>query len=142
MTLFDHERLDVYNAAIAFVAWIGELLDGPLSERKLSAVKHLDAASQSIANNIAEGNGKRSAPDRSRFLDIAAGSALECAACLDGLVARRRLDPACARSGKEILARIVSMLCKMVARLAGRPRTSTSTSTSTSTTRDEDRARE
>ncbi len=45
-----------------------------------------------IANNIAEGNGKRSLPDRCRYLDIARGSALECAACLDGLVARRKLS--------------------------------------------------
>jgi four helix bundle protein len=75
MTLFDHERLDVYKASITFVAWIGDLLDGPLVECRLSAVKHLDAASQSIANNIAEGNGKRSLADRCRFLDIAVGSA-------------------------------------------------------------------
>jgi len=140
MALFDHERLDVYQAAIAFVGWIGELLDGPLATCRLSAIKHLDAASQSIANNIAEGNGKRSLPDRCRFLDIAVGSALECAACIDGLVARRRLEAAIAHDGKVILARIVSMLCRMVERLAGKPRSSTSTSRSTSTS-DEDRAR-
>jgi four helix bundle protein len=92
MSLFDHEKLDAYHAAIEFVGWVGELLDGPLSACRLSATRHLDAASQSIANNIAEGNGKRSLVDRSRFLDIATGSAVECAACLDGLVARRRLD--------------------------------------------------
>ena len=36
MALFDHEKLDVYKASIVFVAWLGELLDGPLSECRLS----------------------------------------------------------------------------------------------------------
>ena len=74
--------------------------------------------SQSIANNIAEGNGKRSMPDRCRFLDIARGSALECAACIDGLVARKRLAMDVGETGKAILTRIVSMLSKLVASLS------------------------
>jgi hypothetical protein len=30
-TCFDHEKLDVYRKAIEFLAWAGELLDGPLA---------------------------------------------------------------------------------------------------------------
>ena len=44
--------------------------------------------------------------------DIARGSTLECAACLDVLVAGKRL--ARAEQGKEILARIVSMLAGLI----------------------------
>jgi four helix bundle protein len=40
-------------------------------------------AAQSISLNIAEGNGKRSLKDRSRFFDISRGSALECSAIQD-----------------------------------------------------------
>ncbi len=72
----------------------------------------LDRASTSIPLNIAEGNGKYTAPDRCRFFDIARGSALECAACLDVLVAKKRLDQA--EQGKEILVRIVSMLVGLI----------------------------
>jgi four helix bundle protein len=72
----------------------------------------LDRASTSIPLNIAEGNGKYTAPDRCRFFDIARGSALECAACLDLLVAKKRL--AQAEPGKEILVRIVSMLVGLI----------------------------
>jgi four helix bundle protein len=116
----DHERLDVYRLAVEFAAWVGELIDdGPLKGRKISAVKHLDDSSRSIVNNIAEGNGKRSLPDRCRFLDISRGSALECASCLDILVARKRLGAEQAAVGKTMLVRIVSMLSKLIERLLG-----------------------
>jgi four helix bundle protein len=118
--VFDHERLDVYRLGVEFLAWLGELLDeGPLRGCKLKAVKHLDDSSRSIVNNIAEGNGKRSHADRCRFFDMARGSALECASCLDVLVARKRLDPSLAVVGKDMLVRIVSMLTKLTERLLG-----------------------
>jgi len=116
----DHERLDVYRLAIEFIAWTGELLDGPLAEVRMDARRHLDDASQSIANNIAEGNGKRSVADRCRFLDIARGSALECGACLDALGARKKLELERMQVGKQMLERIVSMLWRMIERLQPR----------------------
>jgi len=95
---FDHEKLDVYRLSIEFQRWVGPLIEAGLGKgARLSAAKHLDEASTSISNNIAEGNGKRSAADRCRYLDIARGSALECAACLDVLVARNRVSDDLAR---------------------------------------------
>ena len=132
-TVFDHEKLQVYALSIEFQRWVGPVIDHGLAKgRRLAALKHLDEASTSISNNIAEGNGKRSAPDRCRFLDISRGSALECAACLDVLVARGRLLPDTAKEGKTLLVRIVSMISKLIDRLGGAVRSSTSTSTSTS----------
>ncbi|HEV3409649.1 MAG TPA: four helix bundle protein, partial [Chthoniobacterales bacterium] len=72
--LFDHEKLEVYQEAIAFCAWAGELID---TLPRLAARDQLDRASTSIPLNIAEGNAKFSAADRSRFLEIARGSAVE-----------------------------------------------------------------
>ena len=116
--VFDHEKLDVYRLSIELQAWVGELLDEGFGARpKPSATKHLDDASTSISNNIAEGNGKRSKPDRARFIDIACGSALECAACIDALVVRGLLDQGRAQTGKLFLHRIVSMLHKLRMRL-------------------------
>ncbi len=60
--------------------------------KSLAAYDQLDRVSTSIALNIAEGNGKCSAPDRCRFFDITRGFALECAACLDVLVAKKRYE--------------------------------------------------
>lgn len=116
---FDHEKLDVYCLAVDFARWAGEVLDGPLKGCKVSAVKHLDESSRSVVRNIAEGNGKRSYPDRCRFFDIARGSALECAGDLDLLVARKRLAEGLAAQGKALLVRIVSMLVKLIDKLLG-----------------------
>ena len=76
----------------------------------------LDRASESIALNIAEGNGKYSPKDRCRFFDIAHGSSLECAAGLDILVAKARATPDQILAGKERLQRIVRMLIGLIKR--------------------------
>jgi four helix bundle protein len=115
----DHEKLDVYRLAVDFARWAGEIIGGPLSGCTAKSLEHLDESSRSIARNIAEGNGKRSRKARCRFLDISRGSALECAASLDILVARGRLDEGLARQGKAMLVRVVSMLVKLVDKLTG-----------------------
>jgi four helix bundle protein len=114
---FDHERLDVYRVAIEFVVWADDLLDGLPTGKRGSAVKQLERAMTSIPLNVAEGNGKRSRKDRSRYLDIARGSALESAACLDVLVARSVLRPSDVSKGKNLLHRIVGMLSKLTVSL-------------------------
>jgi four helix bundle protein len=116
--LFDHEKLDVYRDAIAFCAWVGEFL--PTIDGKVAAKDQLDRASTSIPLNIAEGNGKFSPRDRARFLEMARGSALECAACLDVLVARKLAIPEQTTPGKEQLLRIVQMLVGMLRRFSER----------------------
>lgn len=115
--LFDHEKLEVYQTAIAFCAWAGELIE---SLPRIAARDQLDRASTSIPLNIAEGNAKFSAADRSRFLEIARGSAVECAACLDVLVARKRTNAPFVRSAKEQLAAIVRMLVGLLKRFSER----------------------
>jgi len=115
-TYFDHEKLDVYREAIAFCGWAGELLNS--ISAKAAAKDQLDRASTSIPLNIAEGNGKFSAKDRARFLEIARGSALECAAALDVLVVRKLAEPEQIAKAKENLARIVQMLMGMLRRFS------------------------
>ena len=73
-------------------------------------------ASQSIPQNIAEGNGKRSGPDRRRFFGIARGSALECASVLDILLVCEAITIVEVNTGKGMLHRIVSMLTRMTER--------------------------
>ena len=115
---FDHEKLDVYRESISFCGWVGELLADIAG--KAAAKDQLDRASTSLPLNIAEGNGKFSDADRSRFLEIARGSALECAACLDVLVARKLIGREQIVPAKEKLVRIVNMLMGMLKRFSGR----------------------
>ena len=88
---FDHEKLDVYRVALEFVAWSFEVCQR-LTGTHRHARDQLLRSSQSVPQNIAEGNGKRSLADRQRFFEIARGSALESAASLDVLVACRALS--------------------------------------------------
>src|SRR4051812_17096833 len=87
---FDHEKLDVYQEAIAFCGWVGEFLS--VATAKAAAKDQLDRASTSIPLNIAEGNAKFSDADRARFLEIARGSTLECAASVDVLAVRKLIS--------------------------------------------------
>jgi len=116
--VFDHEKLEVYRDSIALCGWVGEFLSK--IEGKTAAKDQLDRASTSIPLNIAEGNGKFSQRDRARFLEMARGSALECAACLDVLVARNLAVPDQITVAKERLVRIVQMLVGMLRRFSER----------------------
>src|ERR1700756_3225894 len=115
---FDHEKLDVYQEAIAFCGWVGELLAA--MSAKVAAKDQLDRASTSIPLNIAEGNGKFSAKDRARFFEMARGSALECAACLDVLLVRKLATEEQADTAKERLERIVQMLIGLLRKFSER----------------------
>jgi four helix bundle protein len=115
---FDHEKLDVYQEAIAFCGWVGEFLTAISS--KAAAKDQLDRASTSIPLNIAEGNGKFSSKDRARFFEMARGSALECAACLDVLLVRKLAGEEQVILSKERLARIVQMLVGLLRKFSAR----------------------
>ncbi len=115
---FDHEKLDVYREAIDFCGWVGEFLAA--ISAKTAAKDQLDRASTSIPLNLAEGNGKFSARDRARFLQMARGSALECAACLDVLFMRKLASEPQVAEQKERLARIVQMLIGLLRKFSER----------------------
>jgi four helix bundle protein len=97
--MFDHEKLRVYQEALAFASWAEAILD---------------RAKTSILLNIAEGNGRFTPPDRCRFFDTARGSVLECAACLDLLAVKNVIDQRELADGKTMLERIVSMLIGLI----------------------------
>ncbi len=111
---FGHEKLAVYQEAIGFIAWLSDLLE---TLPRVGDIKdQLERASISIPLNIAEGNGKYTAKDRCRFFDIAHGSALECAASLDVLVAKKKCAAEQIQAGKNRLESIVRMLFGLIKR--------------------------
>src|ERR1700736_877680 len=99
--------------------WITDFFDDvsqSSSQHRRELIEQLDRASLSILLNTAEGNGKRQGRQRAKFFDDARGSAFECAACLDASVARRFVSITRIRPGKEMLARVVAMLTRLVDR--------------------------
>ena len=105
---FSHEDLRVYQRSIEFGAWAQ-----PVLERLppgVSARSQLERAATSIPLNIAEGNIKSSLRERRKYWEIALGSAAECAAVLDVLVARGLQARPQVASGKEMLVEVASML--------------------------------
>jgi four helix bundle protein len=116
--MFTHERLIAYQRAIAFVAWTQTILE--LLPAKVSARDQLDRASTSIPLNLAEGNGKFSVKDRARFWQIAHGSAVECAAILDVIVARGLQRQEEILAGKRLLSEIVGLTLGLLNKLETR----------------------
>jgi four helix bundle protein len=88
-----------------------------VSDRRLGALRaQLDRASVSIVLNIAEGAGRRTTRDKANFFTIARGSAAECAAILDLLLARGLAPASSHRHGRGLLIRVVQMLTRLIAR--------------------------
>src|SRR5882762_4686364 len=113
---FDHEKLVAYQRSIQFVTWSRPLLEN--QSLKFAVSDQLDRASTSVPLNIAEGNAKYTAPDRCRYFDTARGSALECAACLDVLVAKGRCTAEQTQYGKELLEETVALLVGLIRSIA------------------------
>src|SRR4051812_43893223 len=102
---FDHERLDVYQLELQFITWVTPLIEEArqtASGKSREVCDQLDRASLSALLNTAEGNGKRQRQGRAKFFDDARGSATECAACLDALVAKTVFGSERVLEGKEL----------------------------------------
>ena len=107
-----HEKLDVYQVAIEFLAY-ASLLSSELPRGSNYLVDQLRRAALSVPLNIAEATGKPGGQDRKRFYSIARGSAAECGAVLDAAYAMKLIQRDDLSQGKGMLVRLVAMLTKM-----------------------------
>ncbi len=83
---FGHEKLIVYQKGMRFATIRSALIDG--LPRRVAACDHLYRGAESILINIAHANSTWSPTERIVYLGHANGSALECAVCLDIIVAK------------------------------------------------------
>jgi len=83
--------------------------------RRAEGVVHIKIA------ELCQRLGKFSNADRAGFLEIARGSALECAASVDVLAVRKLISVERVIPAKEQLVRIVNMLVGMLKRFSGHP---------------------
>jgi four helix bundle protein len=116
MNAFDHENLDVYKAAIDFVAVADQVIE-QLPRGRGYLVDQLQRAATSVALSIAEGAGEFSGSEKARFYRIARRSATECAAILHVLRRLRLIESERYEVGRGLLLRIVAMLVQMVRRV-------------------------
>ena len=111
--MLSFQKLDVYPRSIELLAFARRLLQRiPRGHGDL--VEQLRRASQSIPQNIAEGAGKTTRPDKAKHYTIARGSAMECAAHLDVMRVEELIDVEHYGRGVELLERVVAMLTKMI----------------------------
>lgn len=75
---FDFEKLTVYQRTLEFIDKIFEVHNNLSQEYRYSIGNNLVRAGLSIANNLAEGNGKKSKKEKDRYFGIALDSAREC----------------------------------------------------------------
>ena len=109
---FDHDNLDVYDAALDLVV-VADEVAREMPRGRAYLADQLRRAGTSVALNIAEGAGEFAPKDKARFYRIARRSATECAAILDVC---RKLDIGrgdLLDKGRQLLLRLVSMLIKL-----------------------------
>jgi four helix bundle protein len=109
---FDHEKLQAYQAALEFFRWSDVVLDRIPKAAAVSS--QFDRARTSVPLNIAEGNAKFTATDKWRYFDIAHGSTVECAACLDLLFIKQLVSETDLEAGKKLLRRLVGLLVGLI----------------------------
>ena len=112
--LFDFERLKVYQAALNFLDHILDISQQLPRELQSSLGDQLRRAVLSISNNLAEGSGKRSSREKTRYYCTASDSTRECLSMLNVLQRRRLLSPEqfdmIRRQGREITGMIHGLL--------------------------------
>ena len=116
MAKSEFENLRVYQLAEELADKVWNIASKWSWFAKTTVGQQLARAADSMGANIAEGNGKSSEKDRSRFFEIARGSALECAAIQDVLEIGEVLSVEENQKAKQMLLRIVSMLTKLAQR--------------------------
>ncbi|HUQ03115.1 MAG TPA: four helix bundle protein [Kofleriaceae bacterium] len=110
--MLSFQKLRVYQSSIQFLALTMEVLSS-LPKGHADLADQLLRAAQSMPRNIAEGAGRRTDVDQSRFYAIARGSAMEAAAALDTMNVMRLVEADRYDRGIQLLEGIVAMLTKM-----------------------------
>ncbi|HSS38083.1 MAG TPA: four helix bundle protein [Polyangia bacterium] len=111
--MLSFQKLDVYQRSIEFLAFVHRLLSRfPKGHADLA--DQLRRSAQSTPQNIAEGAGRMTRPDKARHYTIARGSAMESASHLDVMKVAGLVEDEQYVQGTELLERVVAMLTKLI----------------------------
>src|SRR3989338_7371588 len=75
--MFNFEKLDIWNEAIAFADLVYTATHAFPDEERFGLTNQMRRAAVSISSNIAEGSSRSSRTDFARFIEIATGSLFE-----------------------------------------------------------------
>jgi four helix bundle protein len=75
--MFNFEKLDVWNEAIAFADSVYSITRAFPNDERFGLTNQMRRAAVSISSNIAEGSSRSSRADFMRFIEIATGSVFE-----------------------------------------------------------------
>ena len=107
-----HEKLDVYQKSIQFLAIAMSVIDS-LPRGNATLADQFRRAALSVPLNIAEASGRTGIADNARHFAISRGSALECAAIIDACKVMGFIDQTIFQRAKTLLFAIVAMLSKL-----------------------------
>lgn len=111
---FDFEKLLVYQKSLDFIDKIFDMYKDLKQDYKISIGSNLIRAGLSIANNLAEGNGKRSRREKRRYFDISLDSARECISVFNVLNRQKLIAEEkyieVRRDGREITSMLHSLI--------------------------------
>ncbi|MDZ8119420.1 four helix bundle protein [Pontiella agarivorans] len=109
--------LVVWQKAMDLVDVVYSLTSGYPKEEQYGLTSQLRRAAVSIPSNIAEGYGRHSTSDYTRFLQIALGSLNECITQLEISVRLRFIGKDGVKEALELCAEIEKMLVSLVKKL-------------------------
>jgi four helix bundle protein len=111
-------KLLVYQKAVSLTTALRKVTRSFPKEELFGLTSQLMRAGYSIALNIAEGAGRRTVKDFSRYLDTAIASAYECLACFDIALSNEFIDAESYdrlnRAVEEIIAMLVGLQKSLV----------------------------
>jgi len=111
--MLSFQKLDVYQRAIEFLAFVHRILSR-IPKGHSDLADQLRRSAQSTPQNIAEGAGRMTRLDKGRHYTIARGSAMESASHLDVLKIEGLVNEGEYLEGIRLLEGVVSMLTKLV----------------------------
>jgi four helix bundle protein len=116
--MLDFRKLDVYRYAVALLELAAAFAEEiPRPQRTLA--DRLGRAALSVVRAIAEGSTREpdNQPEARHCYAFARGSAFECVALVDALESQRALPSHDATRAREVLTRVISMLCTLASPL-------------------------
>lgn len=111
---FDFEKLEVYQLSLEFLDFIFEICKNIPDELRYCLADNLKRAGISISNNIAEGSGKKSSKEKTRFYGTSLDSTRECINMFIILYRRKAINEENYLKARTYGKRLSSMLFSLI----------------------------